>query len=109
MGEPKRPSPRFGKGLLAMIRLASTFPSDDATDRRWRAAVLWAVHSLRLSVERRRKLSLSNLCRLFEYRWRRGRPQDAAASTGAEAGRTFLTRFYPTYAASRLPADGNGD
>lgn len=81
-----------------MTRLSTTLPSNGALDRRWRSAVLWTVHDLRLSMERRRKLSLPNLCRLFEYHWRTTNPGREAVQVGTEAGRAFLRSIYPLYA-----------
>lgn len=99
----------LGKGMLAMMPLTPIFSSENVADRRWRSAVLWTVHDLRLSMARRRKLSLPNLCRLFESRLRRELPDDEAANEGVELGRAFLVQFYPSYRASHFLANGNGD
>ena len=84
------------------------FASDQIADRHWRSSVLWTAHDLRLSLERRRKLSLSNLCRLFEYRWRKRAFDERLIKAGIEAGRTFLGSIYPKFTIRPMNADGNG-
>jgi hypothetical protein len=92
--------------MLTMTPNSPSFTSDPAADRRWRSAVLWTVHDLRISVVRRRKLSLPNLCRLFEYRWRKVSPGEPTAAVATDAGRAFLKSIYPKLAAAGKPANG---
>jgi len=66
-------------------------------DRRWRAAVLWTIRDLQSSVVRCRTLSLSNLCRLFDRRWRAIRPAPEFAESGCQLGRAFLKHYYFTH------------
>jgi hypothetical protein len=80
-----------------MRHASPIFMSNDAVDRSWRAAILWTVHDLRLSIARRRKLSLPNACRLFEYRWRKVRPSEQTAAAATDAGRAFLKSIYPKF------------
>jgi hypothetical protein len=98
--------------MLAMMRFAASFPSsavDETTERRWRAAVLWTVHDLRLSRVRRRPLSLPNLCRLFENRWRSAKPNPEIAQPASEVGQAFLRNFYVQRAPSHQhPPKNNG-
>ena len=74
--------------------------------------MLWTVHDRRLSVARQRKLSLPNLCRLFEYRWRSTKPQREIAQAAGDAGRAFLQNIYPHYDRLRQRPrilNGNGE
>jgi hypothetical protein len=72
-----------------------SFTSTDPSDRRWRAAVLWTLHDLRQSAARRRPLSLSNLCRLFELRWRSC--GEASSPDPLAAGRRILATAHHSH------------